>query len=354
MCVDSSRQKVPFGICQIGKAFRNEVTPRNFTFRSREFEQMELEFFITPDEAIASSTAPSPRGLKARTSSEPQPNWGWEMWHHYWEKQRVDYYDSIGLGADVLDYHWQKPDELAHYARACVDILFKFPFGTEELEGIAARGDFDLSQHQKHSGKPQEVFDEELRAAAGRLDEAAKAGFVASVQEEWAARRGQKRQARGRARRALAKDVLREALQGPLRAARHRALGRPRPAGPGGARRRLSRGRKDRRQWQDENARCCAFIRASPRSRWASSRCSRTSRSWWPKRGRFTTLLKRHLHCFYDETGTIGRRYARQDEAGTPFGVTIDFETLGENGGTEGHRHPAPSRRRPAGTGQDW
>ena len=90
------------------------------------------------------------------------------MWHRYWVAQRTAYYDGIGLGADVLDYHWQTPEELAHYARACVDILFKFPFGTEELEGIAARGDFDLSQHQKHSGKPQEVFDEELRAAAER------------------------------------------------------------------------------------------------------------------------------------------------------------------------------------------
>ncbi|MEO7319555.1 MAG: glycine--tRNA ligase, partial [Chthoniobacteraceae bacterium] len=186
--VDSSRQKVPFGICQIGKAFRNEVTPRNFTFRSREFEQMELEFFIAPDEAIRILHGSVAQWGESADLSAPQPNWGWEMWHHYWEKQRVEYYNGIGLGTDLLDYHRQKPDELAHYARACVDILFKFPFGTEELEGIAARSDFDLSQHQKHSGKSQEIFDEELRDAAGKLDAPAKAAFVASVSDERAAR----------------------------------------------------------------------------------------------------------------------------------------------------------------------
>jgi glycyl-tRNA synthetase len=125
--VDSSRQKVPFGICQIGKAFRNEVTPRNFTFRSREFEQMELEFFIKPDEAIEAACGSVAKWSEGADLSAPQDNWGWEMWHRYWVAERVAYYDSIGLGADVLDYHWQTKEELAHYARACVDILFKFP-----------------------------------------------------------------------------------------------------------------------------------------------------------------------------------------------------------------------------------
>ncbi|HZH98767.1 MAG TPA: glycine--tRNA ligase, partial [Fimbriimonadaceae bacterium] len=131
--VDSCRQKVPFGICQIGKAFRNEVTPRNFTFRSREFEQMELEFFIKPDEAIEAACGSVAAWSEDADLSAPQDNWGWEMWHRYWVAERTRYYREIGLGADVLDYHWQTPDELAHYARATVDILFKFPFGTDEL-----------------------------------------------------------------------------------------------------------------------------------------------------------------------------------------------------------------------------
>jgi glycyl-tRNA synthetase len=100
--------------------------------------------------------------------STPQPHWGWDMWHRYWVQERTKFYQSIGLG-DVIEYYWQGPADLAHYARACVDILCEFPFGTEELEGIAARGDFDLSQHQKFSTKSLEVFDEDLKNAAAKL-----------------------------------------------------------------------------------------------------------------------------------------------------------------------------------------
>src|SRR5688572_23578458 len=184
--LETSRQKVPFGIAQVGKAFRNEVTPRNFTFRSREFEQMELEFFIKPDEAVEAISGKvasanevfgvPPSGgtepAKAGTPNEPQPNWGWEAWHKYWVEERIKFYEGIGLPRTTLEEYWQKPEELAHYARATVDILFKFPFGTQELEGIAARSDFDLSQHERFSGKQMGVFDEELRVAWGKLDEA--------------------------------------------------------------------------------------------------------------------------------------------------------------------------------------
>src|ERR1035437_286525 len=171
--LETSRQKVPFGIAQTGKAFRNEVTPRNYTFRSREFEQMELEFFIKPDEvveAISGSVATAaavfgrpdlPVGQDAQqrvptTAIEPQPNWGWEAWHKYWVEERVRFYEGIGLDRSTLGFHRQTPAELAHYARACTDILFKFPFSKkdehgnvtgDELEGIAALIDFDLSQH---------------------------------------------------------------------------------------------------------------------------------------------------------------------------------------------------------------
>ncbi len=183
--LEVSRQKVPFGICQIGKAFRNEINPRNFTFRSREFEQMELEFFIRPDEVVETITGrvaePSGQHPTPNTQQlQPQPDWGWEAWHKYWVEQRIHWYESIGLPRATLVEYWQKPEELAHYARATVDILFKFPFSKrddrgeltgEELEGIAARSDFDLSQHQRFSGKAMGVFDEELKVAWSKLDE---------------------------------------------------------------------------------------------------------------------------------------------------------------------------------------
>ena len=157
---DISRQKVPFGICQIGKAFRNEINPRNYTFRSREFEQMELEFFIKPDEvAHAEGGAPA----EDAPVDSPAPNWGWKQWHQYWVEQRLSWYESIGLPADSLELHWQTDEELAHYARATVDIMFKFPFGVQELEGIAARSNYDLTQHQEHSGKSMDYFDEEAK-----------------------------------------------------------------------------------------------------------------------------------------------------------------------------------------------
>jgi glycyl-tRNA synthetase len=166
--LETSRQKVPFGVAQTGKAFRNEVTPRNFTFRSREFEQMELEFFIKPDEAVEAICGSVARPAGPGHPGEPQPNWGWQIWHQYWVEERIRFYESIGLPRQSLVEYWQKPEELAHYARACVDILYKFPFSKrddkgelmgEELEGIAARSDFDLSQHQRFSGKPMTVFD---------------------------------------------------------------------------------------------------------------------------------------------------------------------------------------------------
>src|SRR3954471_2017616 len=167
--LETSRQKVPFGICQIGKAFRNEVTPRNFTFRSREFEQMELEFFIKPDEAIAAISGEVTKVGTDGHPGDPRPDWGWEAWHKYWVEERIAFYEHIGLPRTTLEEYWQTPEELAHYARATVDLLFKFPFGTQELEGIAARSDYDLSQHQRFSGKTMSVFDEELRTAWAKL-----------------------------------------------------------------------------------------------------------------------------------------------------------------------------------------
>jgi glycyl-tRNA synthetase len=320
---ESSRVRIPFGIGQIGKAFRNEITPRNFTFRSREFEQMELEFFIPPDEAIKLAHGAVAQWSEGEDLSQPRPDWGWEMWHRYWVAQRTRFYNNIGLGPDVLDYHWQTKDELAHYAKATVDILFQFPFGTDELEGIAARADFDLGQHQNHSGKPLEVFDDELRAAASRLTDGQKRDFVTEVQEEWNDR-NQSREAAA----AFCEKLFRGVYV-------------PHVIEPSAGLDRLSL------------AILCAAYREEEKADVNGKLERRTVLGFHPrvapiKVGVFPllknkpelvakardvfNLLQKHFACFYDEGGAIGRRYARQDEIGTPFCVTIDFDTLGEKG----------------------
>ncbi|MBY0587735.1 glycine--tRNA ligase [bacterium] len=139
---DTSRVRVPFGIAQIGKAFRNEINPRNFTFRSREFEQMEIEFFCSPESS--------------------------EGWYQYWRNRRYRWYTDLGLKSDKLILRDHHPDELAHYAKGCADVEYEFPFGVSELEGIANRTDFDLRQHMQHSGKDLNYFDDQEPDAAKR------------------------------------------------------------------------------------------------------------------------------------------------------------------------------------------
>ncbi len=272
-----SRKAVPFGICQIGKAFRNEINPRNFTFRSREFEQMELEFFIRPDE-VAAQFGEVPDG---EAEGEPQPNWGWKAWHLYWLRKRLEWYASIGLTSENLELYWQKPEELAHYARATVDILFKFPFGTQELEGIAARGNFDLSQHQKFSGKSMEYF-----------DESAKAKYIPHVIEPSA----------GVDRMVLA--LICHAYH--------------------------------EEEVTDEKGKTETRIVMKFHPRVAPIKVGvfpllKNKPALVAKAREVLAMLRPYMTVFYDEAGAIGRRYRRQDEAGTPFGVTIDFDTLGEN-----------------------
>ena len=323
---DSSRMKVPFGIGQIGKAFRNEVTPKNFTFRSREFEQMELEFFIKPDEAVEIICGEVAQWHEGADLSEPQPNWGWELWHRYWVDQRTKFYQGIGLG-NVLEYYWQTPEDLAHYARACVDILCEFPFGTEELEGIAARGDFDLGQHQKHSGKTQEVFDEDLKNAAAKLTDDQKEALI------------QKR---------LAAEVA-KTKGSPLPEAEVRAWFErlfkgsyvPHVIEPSAGLDRMALAviakAYDEFEKTDDKGKkeTITVLRFHPRVapvKVGVFPLLKNKPELVAKAREVYALLKKHLNCFYDETASIGRRYARQDEVGTPFGVTIDFETLGEKG----------------------
>ncbi|MCX6836943.1 MAG: glycine--tRNA ligase, partial [Verrucomicrobia bacterium] len=323
---DSSRVKVPFGIGQIGKAFRNEVTPKNFTFRSREFEQMELEFFIKPDEAVEIITGEVATWHEGADLSEPQPNWGWELWHRYWVDQRTKFYQGIGLG-DVLEYYWQTPADLAHYARACVDILCEFPFGTEELEGIAARGDFDLSAHQTASTKSQEIFDEELKTAAAKLtDEQKEALIQKRLAAEAAKVKGEpmpEAAVRAWFERLFKGSYVPHVIE-PSAGLDRMALAVIAKA--------FSETEKVDEKGKKE---VITVLRLHPRIapiKVGVFPLLKNKPELVAKAREVYALLKKHLNCFYDETASIGRRYARQDEVGTPFGVTIDFETCGEKG----------------------
>jgi glycyl-tRNA synthetase len=340
--LETSRQKVPFGIAQVGKAFRNEVTPRNFTFRSREFEQMELEFFIKPDEVIEAI-----HGSVAKTSeisnsqseiTEPQPNWGWEAWHKYWIEERVRFYEGIGLSRATLGFHIQTKEELAHYARACTDILFKFPFSKkdadgnvtgDELEGIAARSDFDLSQHQRFSGKPMGVFDEELRAAWGKLPEE-------KQKELW------KRYYNNRKNYLLKSGVEEKPAQEQATDdANGLAKGQyiPHVIEPSAGVDRLilalianaySETTATDAKGKSETTYTMKFHPRVAPIKVGVLPLLKNKPELVKKALEVRDLLRPWMNVYYDDGGSIGKRYARQDEAGTPFCVTIDFDTLGE------------------------
>jgi glycyl-tRNA synthetase len=339
--LETSRQRVPFGIAQVGKAFRNEVTPRNFTFRSREFEQMELEFFIKPDEvveAISGSVATLETPDPKSKTPEPQPNWGWEAWHKYWVAERVRFYEGIGLSRDTLGFHHQTPAELAHYARACTDILFKFPFSKkdeqgnatgDELEGIAARSDFDLSQHQRFSGKPMGVFDEELRGAWGKLPK--------EKQEDlW------KRYYEHRKNYLLKSGVEKEpAEKQATDDANGLAKGQyiPHVIEPSAGADRLilalianaySEVTKTDEKGKSETTVLMKFHPRVAPFKAGIFPLLKNKPELVKKALEVRDLLRPWMNVFYDEGGSIGKRYARQDEIGTPFCITIDFDTLGE------------------------
>ena len=254
--LDVARKKLPFGIAQIGKAFRNEINPRNFTFRSREFEQMELEYFCRPEQ-------------------------GMDLLN-YWLEERLKFYEDIGLAREKLKVLDVPAEERAHYSKGTYDIEYEFPFGTQELEGVAYRTDYDLTQHQKHSGKSLEYFDEETKEK-----------FIPHVVEPSA----------GVDRTVLA----------------------------------LLCAAYDEETVTDEKGKAETRIVLRFHPRMAPIKVGvfpllKNKPELVEKARGVAALLKPHMNVFYDETGAIGRRYRRQDEAGTPFGVTIDFETLGERG----------------------
>jgi glycyl-tRNA synthetase len=252
--LEVSRKKLPFGIAQIGKAFRNEINPRNFTFRSREFEQMELEYFCRAGE-----------GMRLLD---------------YWLWERLKFYENIGISRDKLHARKVPDEERAFYSKGTYDIEYDFPFGRQELEGVAYRTDYDLSQHQNASGKSLEYFDEETKQR-----------FVPHVVEPSA----------GVDRTVLA--LICEAYS------------------------------EDEAPDEKGKMETRLVLRFHPRI--APIKCAvfpllKNKEPLVAKAKEIVDLLRPHLSVFYDESGAIGRRYRRQDEIGTPFGVTVDFETLGE------------------------
>jgi len=255
--LDVARKKLPFGIAQIGKAFRNEINPRNFTFRSREFEQMELEYFCRPEQ-------------------------GMELLE-YWKEERLKFYENIGISRESLHVLTVPDEERAFYSKGTYDIEYEFPFGRQELEGVAYRTDYDLTQHQKASGKSLEYFDEETKQK-----------FIPHVVEPSA----------GVDRTVLA--LICEAYT------------------------------EDEAPDEKGKMETRTVLRLHPRM--APIKCAvfpllKNKEELVAKGNEIVDLLRPHMFVFYDEGGAIGRRYRRQDEIGTPFGVTVDFETLGEKDG---------------------
>jgi glycyl-tRNA synthetase len=265
----ASRKKLPFGIAQIGKSFRNEITPGNFIYRTREFEQMEMEFFVEPGTD--------------------------EEWHDYWIEERMRWYTDLGIREENLQVREHEQDELSHYSKRTVDVEYAFPFTDwGELEGIANRTDFDLKAHEKVSGEELTYFDQEkeerfhpyvIEPAAG-VDRAALAFLVDAYRVEEAPN------AKGEMEKRTVLKLHRDLA--PIKVA------------------------------------------VLPLSR---------NERLVPKAREVFDLLKGSWMCDYDDAGSIGRRYRRQDEVGTPFCVTVDFESLDDNAVTIRDRDSMGQRR---------
>jgi glycyl-tRNA synthetase len=249
--LETSRQKVPFGIAQIGKSFRNEITPGNFTYRTREFEQMEMEFFVREEEAA--------------------------KWFDHWVEARLQWYVDLGVKKENLRLFKHPKKDLAHYSIATTDIEYKFPWGWGELEGIANRGSYDLTGHQKFSGKDMSVFDEETKEKfipwviepAGGVDRA----LLAILLDGW------EYFPDGRNKASEAETVL-----------------------------------KINMGLSPYDAAVLPLMKKAPLVKFAQELVGK--------------LRDQGKHVFYDESGSIGRRYRRQDEIGTPVCYTVDFESV--------------------------
>ena len=241
----TSRQKLPFGIAQLGKAFRNEITTGNFLFRTREFEQMELEFFIHPGEN--------------------------EKWLDYWCEERLNWFKKLGINPEKLRLRPHDKDELAHYSTACFDVEYEFPFGWSELEGIADRGTFDLDQHNEYSGKKQQYFDpqtnERIIPAVVESSAGVDRTFLTCLVDAYC-----EEEVRDEKRIVLKLD--------------------PKIA----------------------PVTCAVF--------------PLVKKDGLPEIAqKIVEDIRTKYSAYFDQGGSIGRRYRRQDEAGTPYGVTVDHQT---------------------------
>ncbi len=244
--VQTSRVKIPFGIAQVGKAFRNEITTKNFIFRTVEFEQMEMQFFVKPGED--------------------------EKWFEYWKESRINYYDKLGIRKDKLRFHRHGENELAHYAKDAFDIEFEFPMGWQELEGIHSRTDFDLSRHAEFSGKDLTYLDDQTRERFIPYVIETSAGLTRSVLM------------------VLSDAYEEETLEGgDVRTVMH---------------------------FHPELAPVTVAVLPLVKKDGIADLAKDIEKEL---RGDFST--------FYDQSGAIGRRYRRMDEIGTPYCVTIDYQT---------------------------
>ncbi len=260
----TGRMKIPFGIAQIGKAFRNEIVARQFIFRMREFEQMEMQFFVRPGEEL--------------------------KWFDYWKQTRIKWHQDLGIAPE--NYRFHDHEKLAHYANAATDIEFKFPFGFKELEGIHSRTDFDLSQHEKYSGKKLRFFDPEtnesyvpyvIETSIG-VDRMFLAVFSHAYTEE-----------------KLEDGSTRVVLRLPAKLAPIKAAVLP-----------------------------------------------LVKKDGLPEKAReVMDMLKPYMMCQYDEKDAIGRRYRRQDAIGTPYCITIDNQTMEDNTVTIRERDSMEQKRVP-------
>lgn len=243
--LNTSRKKPPFGIAQVGKSFRNEITPGNFVFRTREFEQMEMEYFVPPEEA--------------------------GKWYEYWCEERMNWYLDLGMTKDKVRLRPHDDDELSHYSSGTSDVEYEFPWGWDELEGIANRGDYDLKQHAEHSGQKLDYFDPktETRWTPHVIEPAAGATrtLMAFLIDAYTEETG---------------ETERTVLKLHHKLAPYKVAVLP---------------------------------------------LSKKTELEGPARKLFDELAATYM-CDYDETQAIGKRYRRQDEIGTPFCVTVDFETL--------------------------
>jgi glycyl-tRNA synthetase len=288
--LDSTRLKLPFGIAQMGKAFRNEINPRNYTFRSREFEQMEIEFFCHPDES--------------------------RMWYEFWRDLRIKWYSKLGIRSDKLRPREQTAEERAFYSVGTTDIEYLFPFSSEpqELEGVAHRAAYDLTQHAKHSGKDLSYFDEEGWA---KLD---KKGFAGDKKKEAEAK------------------------------VKFRFL--PHVIEPSAGADRFTLAVLCEAYHEDEiGGEARTVMRFHPRlAPIKAAVFPLVNKDGMPEKAQaLYRRLKEEFNVFYDDKGAVGRRYRRQDEAGTPYCITIDGQTLQDDTVTIRERDTTEQRRIPIG-----